>query len=220
VRWFSALAALVPFCLILLSPAQSEPPERSAVEFRLEFGEHALSKDLHQLALWLETPEGEFLDTVYVTGKVGKQGLGNGYMKVGRLTVREAPDSLPVWAHARGVRYGESYYPPKDHPLPDAITGATPKAKEFTRTFALLPELRQKLHGAQVVCAAELNVSRLGGASLIFKGTLDLAKAEPVPLLFVGTGDPKGATGKITPDTKGRHRPGAYLAGGSVSLVE
>lgn len=63
-----------------------------------------------QIAIWLETPDGQFVDTLMVTRLVGTFGLGNrpgrpdfggGYLwPYGR---RE--QTLPVWAHRRGVTY-------------------------------------------------------------------------------------------------------------------
>lgn len=63
-----------------------------------------------QVAIWLETADGEFVDTMMVTRLVGTFGLGNrpgrpdfggGYLwPYGR---RE--QTLPVWAHRRGVIY-------------------------------------------------------------------------------------------------------------------
>lgn len=63
-----------------------------------------------QIAVWLESADGEFVDTLMVTRLVGTYGLGNrpgrpdfgtGYLwPYGR---RE--HTLPVWAHHRGVTY-------------------------------------------------------------------------------------------------------------------
>ena len=74
-----------------------------------------------QMAIWLVNEQGVFVDTVYVTRKVAKKGLGGS-----RLSV------LPVWAHQRGVDYGGgNYYPTKERPLVDAISSATPKGGKF-----------------------------------------------------------------------------------------
>ena len=63
-----------------------------------------------QIAIWLETADGEFVDTIMVTRKVGTFGLGN---RPGRADLgggflwpygrREM--TLPVWAHRRNVQY-------------------------------------------------------------------------------------------------------------------
>jgi len=63
-----------------------------------------------QIAVWLETPEGQFVDTLMVTRLVGTFGLGN---RPGRpdfgggflWPYGRREQTLPVWAHRRGVVY-------------------------------------------------------------------------------------------------------------------
>jgi len=50
-----------------------------------------------QVAVWVETPEGRYLDTLYVTAK-GERENWIGAPKKGR------PEALPVWRHARTSR--------------------------------------------------------------------------------------------------------------------
>jgi hypothetical protein len=47
-----------------------------------------------QVAAWVETPEGKYLGTIYITGKVAK-GSYFAAPKAGR------PEALPVWSHLR-----------------------------------------------------------------------------------------------------------------------
>lgn len=78
---------------------------------------------LPQFAIWVEDGDGEFVDTLYVTGAdfkklrhAEKQGRGADYFA----------DTLPVWA-SRAVAAGKSL-PSKESPYPDAVTSATPAA--------------------------------------------------------------------------------------------
>ena len=91
-----------------------------------------LSGKKNQIAIWLTDDQGKFIDTIYVTRKIAQKGLGN---RGGSLDDRlggSRLSTLPVWAFSRGNDYGNgNFYPSKDHPLPDAITSATPKAGEF-----------------------------------------------------------------------------------------
>jgi len=91
-----------------------------------------LSEKKSQIAIWLTDDKNKFIDTIYVTRKTAKKGLGN---RGGSLDDRwggSRLSTLPVWAYSRGVDYGNgNFYPSKGHPLPDAITSATPKAGEF-----------------------------------------------------------------------------------------
>lgn len=57
---------------------------------------------------WLETPSGEFVDTIYITDQVGIYGLGN---RPGRFDFNSGPawpygrriTTFPVWAHRHGM---------------------------------------------------------------------------------------------------------------------
>ncbi len=63
-----------------------------------------------QIAVWLETAEGQFVDTLMITRVVGTFGLGN---RPGRADFGggflwpygRREQTLPVWAHRRGVTY-------------------------------------------------------------------------------------------------------------------
>ncbi len=189
------------------------------VKVDLKLGPKSIKKDLYQLAVWLETSDGAYLDTIYVTDKTARKGLGNGYTKVFGWVIREVPEALPVWAYSRNVRYGKSVYPPKEKPLPDAISGPTGKTERFSRTFSISPDIVKKSGGKSIVCLAEINVGKDGVPSVIFKGTLDLTAAGAAKLNYVGAGHKKGANDKITPDPKGRFRPNNYVAEATVSIV-
>ncbi len=61
---------------------------------------------------WLETPSGEFVETIYITQQVGTYGLGN---RPGRFDFNSGPDwpygrritTFPVWAHRHGLQWDE-----------------------------------------------------------------------------------------------------------------
>ena len=130
-----------------------------------------------------------------MTGKTGREGLGNGFMKVFGATVHESPEALPVWAHARGVFYGQSVYPPKDSPLPDAITGATPAATQL-RYYYRVPET----HGDALRLLVELNVSLDGIPSMVYEAVLPLdSPGAAIEFVCLGYGDSEGRNGNITP---------------------
>ena len=151
-----------------------------------------------QMAIWLVNEQGVFVDTVYVTRKVAKKGLGGS-----RLSV------LPVWAHQRGVDYGGgNYYPTKDKPLVDAISSATPKTGEFVWLW----QLKKILKPGKYYYYIEVNKSfddnehhdyswYRGQPSVIWQGNLLVgdqiseSKAE-----IIGHGHVAGINGKINPD--------------------
>lgn len=81
-----------------------------------------------QMAVWIEDTNGNFIETLYVTEKSAVQGwLSGGGDPQSADEIRRA-ESLPVWSHHRGVLYPDGLYmPTKTDPLPDSVTGATPK---------------------------------------------------------------------------------------------
>jgi hypothetical protein len=82
-----------------------------------------------QVAVWIETDEGKYIDTLFVTKAFGKQKFG--YVEASPdATVR--PSSLPYWMNKR-ISAGLGA-PTKKDPLPDSVTGATPKGDSLIRS--------------------------------------------------------------------------------------
>jgi len=168
-----------------------------------------LSEKNCQLAIWLTDEQGTFVDTVYVTRKVARKGMGN---RRGRLDDKWGGarlSVLPVWAHSRGVDYGGgNFYPPKDNPLPDAITSATPKAGEFIWKWkpanALKPD--RYFYYIEVNKSFDKNDHHdyswyRGQPSVVWRGNLLVSGqiSEGVAKI-IGHGHVAGADGKINPD--------------------
>ncbi|NJK93825.1 MAG: hypothetical protein HC905_01835 [Bacteroidales bacterium] len=123
---------------MLLNGCQKEELTYSSGDLQVEIvtGENWLhdfplfagfTKKSPQFAIWLEDTAGNYLSTVFVTYKTATQGWvsskGN-----------RRKESLPHWAHQRGFVYGDGLMlPDKKHPLPDGITGATPKEGKTIR---------------------------------------------------------------------------------------
>ena len=162
-----------------------------------------------QLAIWLNDESGMFVDTVYVTRKTAREGLGNrggeldDHWGGSRLSV------LPVWAHQRGIDDGSgNYYPSKTKPLIDAISSATPKAGQFIWNW----QPRRALKPGRYDYYIEVNKSfdqneyhnyswYRGQPSVIWRGQLQVgnqlsqSKAE-----IIGHGHVAGADGRIDSD--------------------
>jgi hypothetical protein len=72
--------------------------------------------DQLQIVAWVEQPDGAFVDTIYITNKVGHYGLGN---RPGRFDFNSGPPAndqwpygrrittFPVWAHRHGLSWPE-----------------------------------------------------------------------------------------------------------------
>jgi hypothetical protein len=168
-----------------------------------------LSKGKCQFAVWLTDDDGDFVDTVYVTRSVAQKGLGNRKGDLDGKLGGARTSSLPVWAHARGVDYGNgNFYPPKDNSLPDAITSATPKAGEFVWTW----KPQKRLEPGRYRFFVEVNKSfdkneqhkyswYRGQPSVVWQGVLRVGdEVLDGAAAIVGHGHVAGADGKINPD--------------------
>ncbi len=83
------------------------------------------------MAIWIEDMDGNYVQTVFVAESIGKGVFRHGDPSEGRWMpgpVRR-PAALPYWGHQRGVKAKDGYYiPTQDTPMPDGVTGPTPKA--------------------------------------------------------------------------------------------
>jgi len=102
---------------------------------------------LPQIAIWAETPGGEFLETIYVTGAQGKGVKHAGKREKGADFYSEC---FPLWA-SRILSADESL-PSMKNPYPDTITSATP-----TSGFTLQTKLKRE--NTDLVIFLEINKS-------------------------------------------------------------
>jgi len=83
------------------------------------------------MVLWIEDLNGNYVQTLYIAESIGKGVFRHGDPSTGRWMpgpVRR-PAALPYWGHQRGIQAEDGFYlPTQDDPMPDGITGPTPKA--------------------------------------------------------------------------------------------
>lgn len=92
-------------------------------------------------AIWIEDLNGNYIETLFVTeyvatGVYGHADLGDGTWdnKPGEA---QRPATLPYWLHKKGVVGDKGQIVPSpDNPMPDAISGATPKGDFTLKSFA------------------------------------------------------------------------------------
>jgi hypothetical protein len=183
-----------------------------AYSHKVKFGLIAMNLT-PQTAIWIETADGRFVDTIYVTEKAatGKWSAAGGARR---------PEALPIWSHARGIAAPDGLYmPDKAHRLPDAVSGATPKAA-FAKTWKLPPGLAP---GSYLI-KAELNSSfdwneaypdklpktdprwteANGQPSVLWQCALELGGAAArASLAPVGRGALRGEDGAVKPGLEG-----------------
>lgn len=78
-----------------------------------------------QISVWMETLEGQYIDTLYVTGKISDASFRGKADDGGR---KRRPEALPYWSHKRGIQESDGLYVPiANNPDLDGVTAATPK---------------------------------------------------------------------------------------------
>ena len=93
-----------------------------------------------QVAFWLEDLDGHYISTIYVTQKISN---GSFVSTQDIFNTLSRPESLPYWAHQRGVSYGDnSVMPAANNTDLDGMTGATPLGNYDVRS-KLNTDLRQ-----------------------------------------------------------------------------
>jgi hypothetical protein len=101
---------LVALSLLVPAAAFAERPEGVCVEVSVDF----TPSDALQIVAWLEDSAGNFVDTIFITQKTGRFGLGNrpgrADFNTGSLTGDTFPygrrdQTFPVWAHRHGKTF-------------------------------------------------------------------------------------------------------------------
>ena len=94
-------------------------------------------------AIWLEDEDGNYIQTLYVAKSVATGIFKYAVQKDNRWQAapKRAPQTLPYWAHKRGVKATDGLYvPDASTTVPDAYTGATP-VKGFIISAGLMQAL-------------------------------------------------------------------------------
>ncbi len=177
------------------------------------------SFDKPTFAFWIEDSDGKYLQTLYVTNYLATGVYGHAQLAEGKPRSKpgpaKRPSSLPYWLHKRNVRAdGVTYLPTPDKPVPDAITGATPK-KDFLlktvatgqlpRKFKLLMEINQawdfNSYWNKDLYPGEFDYSYSCQPALVYSVDIDLNYPEKeYKLACVGHSDYAGKTGTLFPD--------------------
>jgi hypothetical protein len=89
------------------------------------------------MAIWIEDLDSNYTQTLYVARSIAEGIFRHGDPSTGRWQpgpVRR-PAALPYWGHQRGIKASDGLYlPTQDDPMPDAITGPTPKGSFILNT--------------------------------------------------------------------------------------
>lgn len=158
-------------------------------------------KNPPQIAIWTEDPEGCFIETIYVSRRTA-QGKWRGGREIKR------PEALPVWSNAIASKSAEK----GTSEVPDAVTGATPRAgfqaaaKPALRKFVVKIELNHSCDWndawpADAPVGSPQYSAESGQPAVVYAAEVDLdscvRRFEAVP---IGYSSPDGTDGIIRPD--------------------
>lgn len=126
----------------------------SKIEFEFVPGK---SHNHPSIAIWIEDTEGNYIETLFVTQYFANGNFGHGEIEQGKWkneagNVRR-PATLPCWSFKRNIKAADGLFAPSlETAVPDALTGATPKAGFTLKTgtkaasgkmFRILAEVNQ-----------------------------------------------------------------------------
>jgi hypothetical protein len=120
-------------------------PDEKGVYLIIEF-EKGKHHNHPLMAFWVEDTMGNYLQSLFVAESIAKGYFRHGDARSGRWQPGplRRPAALPFWGHKRGIRASDGYYLPESiNPMPDAVSGATPKGDFIlnTRLKENTPEL-------------------------------------------------------------------------------
>ncbi len=169
------------------------------------------------MAIWIEDMEGNYLQTLYVAESIGKGVFRHGDASSGRWLpgpIRR-PAALPYWGHQRGVQAEDGYYTPSPaSPIPDALTGPTPKSdfmvqsqipSDTSSRFRVLFEINQSWdwneYWTNNKYPSDMHYMTSSQPSLIYEASIDLGLGEQTHWLQpIGHGHWSGQNGNLYKD--------------------
>jgi hypothetical protein len=192
--------------------ALSTLPYTNGKEISIEFTK---GKEFYHplIVFWAEDLDGNYLGTLYASQSIAtgtfKFGVSEG--KNWSPGERRRPAALPYWGHRRGIKAPDGLYlPTPQNPLPDAITGATPKNSFSIKTFLNPDFKKQKLfmeinqtwdwnhHWHNNLFPDDEEYKTSCQPALVYMVEIDLQRAEgEYEFKPVGHSHPSGKTGEL-----------------------
>lgn len=97
------------------------------------------------IVFWIEDMDGNYIETIYASQSIATGVFRFGVNEKGKWMPgeRRRTAALPYWGHKRGFLAPDGLYlPTPQNPIPDAITGATPRTN-FVINTTINPELKK-----------------------------------------------------------------------------
>ncbi|WP_245792143.1 DUF4405 domain-containing protein [Teredinibacter waterburyi] len=167
-----------------------------------------------QMAVWVETLEGEYVKTLYLTGKLANSSFRNSDFSD---EVVRRPEALPHWMHKRNVKASDGLLPPDpDNNEFDGITAATPLGShELTMALGVLDKYRLKIEVNRTYDFNEYyskdrfpddaiysGNGSSGQPSLIYEAVINTKENGRYLLDLIGHGHHSGKNGELYSDLK------------------
>ena len=162
-----------------------------------------------QIAIWMETLDGKYIDTLYITGK----GSDSSYRsKDPAIDVVRRPEALPYWNHKRGIQASDGLFAPVPQQGDlDAIASATPRADYQVKVSAprmgryrLMLEVNRSYDFNEFYHATRFPDDPIysgsgssGQPSLIYAAEIDSQTSGQYLLSVIGRGHHSGADGNL-----------------------
>ena len=183
-----------------------------------------------QVAIWIEDSAGNYIETLLVTTSTAKGLFYSGRTASNFKETEEAKaeeniptrrvDALPYWSHKRNHKYSDGFYsPPRNQPMPDAISSATPKENfyfkastggiENMNSFRVMVEVNVAFDENEFYSEYDFvddtlyhgGTGLLGQPSLIYGVTMRRTDNQRYYVLtLLGHGHHSGATGDLITD--------------------
>ena len=166
-----------------------------------------------QVAVWLESIEGEFIETLYVTSKASNSGFQSASIDQSKIIRR--PEALPYWGHRRGIKSQDGLYIPDvgDKSF-DGMTSATPKgdyqlivSSLIAKSYKIFMEVNRSYDFNEFYSKDRFPDDEVysgsgssGQPSLIYEATLYSEGAREYFLKLVGHGHHSGRDGELYDD--------------------
>ena len=169
------------------------------------------------MAIWIETMDGSFVQTLYVAESIGKGVFQHGDPSRGFWMPGEIqrPAALPYWSHRRGIRSENGLYlPTPTSPVPDAYTGPTPGQSFILNTrldeaglkkFNVLFEINQTWdwneYWTNNKYPDDEEYKTSCQPALVYRATIDLENPqEDYEMKIIGRSHHSGASGELYTD--------------------
>lgn len=170
------------------------------------------------LVIWLQDKEGNYIETLYAARSIAtsKYKFGKAEKGVWQAGVHRRPAALPYWAHNRGKMAPDSLFiPHPDDPMPDAITGPTPKSnftlksvlpKNIETPFYVLLEINQPWDWNEYWTNARFpndkEYKTSAQPAVVYRAKVTSRKQSEIPMKLVGRSHHSGKDGKLYKDTE------------------